>query len=147
LSAEDQQVGEEICWVCHPVRHRRKVALVLTLFLLVLFVGIHFSFHEWFLTGLSVVILGTSLSPFYLPTKYRMTEDRIFIRTVLGSRDKPWDLIRRWQADRHGVLLSPFDQPSRLDRFHGLNLRFDAPDRERVLGFIRRRFDRNDLEG
>jgi hypothetical protein len=65
----------------------------------------------------------------------------------LGSRDKPWDLIRRWQADRHGVLLSPFDQPSRLDRFHGLNLRFDAPDRERVLGFIRRRFDRNDLEG
>ena len=121
--------------------------MILTLFLLLLVVGIHASFMDGYLTGLSVLILLGSLAPFYFPTSYRMTEDGISIRTVTGSREKTWDLYRRWQADRYGVLLSPFDRPSRLDRFHGLNLRFDTLDRERVLDFIRRRFDTNDLEG
>ncbi len=141
-----EEGSSEIEWVCHPMRNRPRAAVILTLFLLFLFVGIQLSFKEALLTGLSVVILLGSLAPFYLPTKYRMTEDTISIRTVAGAREKPWDLYRRWQADRHGVLLSPFDRPSRLDRFHGLNLRFDSMDRERVLDFIRRRFDRNDLE-
>ena len=121
--------------------------MILTLFLILLFAGIYASFHDAFLTGLAVVILLGSLAPFYLPTSYRMSEDGISIRTVMGSREKSWDLFRRWQADRYGVLLSPFDRPSRLDRFHGLNLRYDTADRERVLDFIRRQIDRHDLEG
>ena len=147
MSAGEEEVPGEIEWVCHPMRQRPRAAVILTLFLLLLVTGVHASFLDPFLTGLSAVILGVSLAPFYLPTRYGMTEDGISIRTVTGSREKPWDQYRRWQADRHGVLLSPFDRPSRLDRFHGLNLRFDSMDRERVLDFIRRRFDRNDLEG
>jgi hypothetical protein len=147
VSAGEEEVPREIEWRCHPARRRPRVAVILSLFLLVLFAGIHASFHDWFLTGLAMLIMLGSLSPFYFPTSYRMTEDSVFIRTVMGSREKSLDRYRRWQADRHGVLLSPFDKPSRLDRFHGLNLRFDSMDRERVLDFIRHRFDRNDLEG
>ncbi len=121
--------------------------MILTLFLLLLLTGIYASFMDVFLTGLAVLILLGSLAPFYFPTSYRMTEDGISIRTATGSREKTWGLYRRYEADRYGVLLSPFDTPSRLDRFHGLNLRFDTLDRERVLDFIRQRFDRNDLEG
>lgn len=145
-SGEDEVPGE-IEWVCHPARRRPRAALILTLFLLLLLTGIYASFIDVYLTGLAALILLGSLAPFYFPTSYRMTEDGISIRTVTGSREKQWDLYRRFEADRYGVLLSPFDRPSRLDRFHGLNLRFDTMDRERVLDFIRRRFDRNDLEG
>ena len=140
------QPEDEIEWTCHPARHRPVALVGVTAFVLLLTLGIHLSFGDAFLTGLSMVILSISLSPFYLPTGYRMTQDRAFIRTVLGTRDKPLDLFRRWQVDRYGILLSPFDRPSRLDRFHGLNLRFDGPDRERVLDYIQRRFDKNDPE-
>ena len=147
MPPEETPVGracEEIAWTCHPARHRPAATIGVTAFVLLLTLGIHLSFGDTFLTGLSLVILGVSLSPFYLPTSFRMSQDRVYIRTVLGTRDKPLDLYRRSQIDRYGVLLSPFDRPSRLDRFHGLNLRFDGPDRERVLDYIQRRFDTND---
>jgi hypothetical protein len=94
-----------------------------------------------------VVVLTGSLAPYYLPTRYRMTEDSVSFRTFFGrGKEKPWDLFRRFQVDRHGALLSPFDNPSRLDRYHGLNLRFDEGDRERVLDYLTRRFSTNDRE-
>jgi len=147
LSSGEDEVPGEIEWVCHPAQRRPRAAVILTLFLLLLLAGIYASFMDVFLTGLAMLILLGSLAPFYFPTSYRMTEDGISIRTVTGSREKTWDRYRRYEADRYGVLLSPFDAPSRLDKFHGLNLRFDTLDRERVLDFIRQRFDRNDLEG
>ena len=143
-----QRVAEEVDWICHPLRRRPRTALVVTLFLALLFAGVHVSFRDGLLTVISVVILTGSLAPFYLPTHYRMTEDTVSIRTFLGGRkEKPWSLFRRYQADRHGALLSPFDRPSRLDKFHGLNLRFDAQDRERVLSYLERRFDSDEREG
>ncbi len=130
---------EAIEWVCHPVRHRPVTGALLTAFLVLLVAGIAAAFHDALMTALSAVVLAVSLSPFYLPTRYRMTQDTVSIRTPFGTREKPWDLYRRWQADRYGALLSPFDRPSRLDRLHGLNLRFDAPDRDRVLAYLERR--------
>ncbi|MHC4859198.1 MAG: hypothetical protein ACYTDY_03800 [Planctomycetota bacterium] len=148
MPSENGRVTEELSWVCHPARRRPTAAVVLTLFLAFLWVGVHLSFRDPLITGIAVVLLAVSLAPFYLPTRFRMTEDTVSIRTFLGAgKEKPWSLFRRYQADRHGVLLSPFDHPSRLDRFHGLNLRFDEQDRERVLGYLERRFTKDDREG
>ena len=138
---------DSIEWVCHPVRHRPVIAVLVSAFLILLVAGVHFAFRDLLSTALAGAILAFSLAPFYLPTGYRMSQDGVAIRTAFGAREKPWDLYRRWQADRHGVLLSPFDHPSRLDRFHGLNLRFDAPDRERVLGYLRNRLHGHDRQG
>jgi len=133
-----------IAWTSHPIRHRPLTGIVLSLFLLLVVVGIHASFHDGLMTGLAAIVLALSLTPFYLPTHYRLTQDDILIRTPFGSRKKSWDLFRRWEADRRGVLLSPFDRPSRLDRFHGSNLMIDAPDRDRVLDYLRQRLDGHD---
>ena len=135
---------EIVEWVCHPVRHRPVAAVLVTAFVGVLATGVYLGFGDLFLAFLTVAILGASLAPFYLPTRYRITQDGVTVKTPFGTRAKAWDLFRRWQADRHGVLLSPFDAPSRLDRFHGLNLRFDPPDRGRVLDHLRRRLPGHD---
>jgi hypothetical protein len=134
-------------WTCHPVRHRPVAAVLVTAFLVLLVLGIQLAFGDPFLTALGAAILAASLAPFYLPTRYRMSQDGVAIRTAFGAREKPWDLYRRWEADRHGVLISPFDHPSRLDRLHGLNLRFDPPDRDRVLVYLRNRLHGHDRQG
>jgi hypothetical protein len=136
--------AEELSWVCHPARRRPVAAALTTALLALLCVGVWCWFHDPFLTGLSALVLLFSLSPFYLPTRYLIAQDSVTIRATFGERKKSLDLYRRIQADRHGVLLSPFDRPSRLDRFHGLNLRFDAPDRDRVVGFFQRRFPKRE---
>jgi hypothetical protein len=136
-----------LCWTCHPARRRPVAAVVLTLFLLLVVAGVQFSFHEPVLTVFSAVVLGLSVAPFYLPAHGTMAKETITIRSVFGTTEKRWDLYRRYEADRHGVLLSPFDRRSRLDRFHGLNLRYDAPDRDRILDFVRRRIEENVREG
>jgi hypothetical protein len=131
---------ETIAWTCHPARQRPLAGLLAACVVALLLTGIWHWFHDLWLTGLGVLILGFSLSPFYLPTRYLIAQDSVTIRATLGERRKNLDLYRRFHADRYGALLSPFDRPSRLDRFHGLNLRFDAPDRERVIGYLKRRF-------
>jgi hypothetical protein len=131
---------ETLAWTCHPARRRPVAGLLAALVVALLIAGVWTWFHDPWLTALGVAFLGFSLSPFYLPTRYLIAQDSVTIRATFGERKKNLDLYRRFHADRHGALLSPFDRPSRLDRFHGLNLRFDAPDRERVLDYLRRRF-------
>jgi hypothetical protein len=130
---------ETIEWVCHPARARPRTCMLLSIFLVLLLAGIQWSGREAYLTAFAAVVLWCSLAPFYLPTHYRIAEDTVSIRTAFGGRKKTLSKFRRMQADPRGVLLSPYERPSRLDRFHGLNLRFDSPDRERVTAFIQGR--------
>jgi hypothetical protein len=131
---------ENLAWTCHPVRRRPIAGLLAALVVALLTAGVWTWFEDPWLTSLGVAILAFSLSPFYLPTRYLIAQDSVTIRATFGERKKNLDLYRRFHADRYGALLSPFDRPSRLDRFHGLNLRFDAPDRERVIDYLKRRF-------
>ena len=135
---------ETFDWTSHPVRERPTTGILVGGILIVLFVGAQLSFHDPVLTGICVVVLSLSVAPFYLPTRYRIADDKVSIRSTFGRKEKSLKLYRRLVADRYGALLSPFDRPSRLDRFHGLNLRFDSADRERVLEFLRRRIAPNE---
>jgi hypothetical protein len=125
-----------VSWTSHPARHRPATAILVALLLAGVLVGMQTSWGEWILTALAGLILGGAVAPFYLPTRYAMDDEQILCRTLTSSRKKPWARFRRAVADRHGVLLSPYDRPTRLDRYHGLNLRFDPPDRDRVLRFV-----------
>ena len=143
-SGDEMDPEAGIAWTSHPIRHRPWTGLGLTLFVFLLIIGVQASFHDPLMTVLSAIVLALSLTPFYLPTYYRLTQDDVSIRTPFRSRKKSWDIFRRWEADRRGVLISPFDSPSRLDRLHGLNLMIDAPDRDRVLDYLRQRLDGHD---
>ncbi|MEN8152143.1 MAG: hypothetical protein ABFS86_20165 [Planctomycetota bacterium] len=138
--------AEILEWTCHPVRHRPGTGVLVAALILLFTAGAQLSFGDRILTILSLVVLTLSVSPFYLPTRYRIADDKISIRSTFGRKEKSLKLFRRLAVDRRGVLLSPFDRPSRLDRFHGLNLRFDSADRERVLEFLERRLGADERE-
>jgi len=118
-----EENAQTLEWTSHPVRERPVSGVLVA--------------------GL---LLSLSVAPFYLPTRYRIADDKVSIRSTFGRKEKSLKLFRRLAADRYGVLLSPFDRPSRLDRFHGLNLRFDSADRERVLEFLGCRLAENERE-
>ena len=138
--------AETLSWQCQPVRERPVAGLLVGLLIIILCVGAQMSFKDPILTVLSVVVLTVSVAPFYLPTRYSIADDKVSIRGVFGRKEKSLKLYRRIAADHRGALLSPFDRPSRLDKFHGLNLRFDSADRERVLDYLGRRFTDHDRE-
>jgi hypothetical protein len=91
------------------------------------------------ITAIAAMILVLSVLPFYLPTHYRLTEDEIEVRGLVSKKTVPWSKYRSLYTDTRGALLTPFTRPSRLDRLVGLNLRFDAPDRERVVAAIKKK--------
>jgi hypothetical protein len=146
MDSSGETAPEAIEWTSHPARARPVAATVTTLFLVLLVAVVHYGFHDPLMTVFAVAVLALSLAPFYLPTSYAITEDTVTVRTPFSRKEKRLTLFRRLMFDRHGALLSPFDRPSRLDRFHGLNLRFDARDRDRVVRFLERRFARNDRQ-
>lgn len=89
-----------------------------------------------FLVALSVVIMLGSLSSFFLPTRYELDDDKVKIRYLLSMRERKWGMFRSYYVDKNGVLLSPFERPSRLENFRGLYIRFDN-NQDQVVDFVK----------
>jgi hypothetical protein len=132
---------EEVAWTCHPVKHRPLTGVVAGLFVVACVAGVQTWLEIPLITVIGAVILILSVLPFYVPTSYRLGAEEIEVRGLVSTKTAPWSKYRSFYPDPRGVLLTPFTRPSRLDRIVGLNLRFDAPDRDRVVDAIRTRFE------
>jgi len=109
------------------------IALLGTGVLLYIFAGLY-----WALFGL-LLLLG-SLSAFYTPTKYILTEKEITIKRPLYTLKRPWAEIKRYEADKNGIFLSPFSRPRRLENFRGIYLMVEG-NRDEVISFIEERIN------
>ncbi|HEX7400986.1 MAG TPA: hypothetical protein VF369_02295, partial [candidate division Zixibacteria bacterium] len=89
-----------------------------------------------FLVALSVVIMLGSLSSFFLPTRYELDDNKVRIRYLLSMRERKWEMFRSYYVDKNGVLLSPYDKPSRLENFRGLYIRFNH-NKDQVVDFVK----------
>ena len=87
---------------------------------------------------LSAILLPLSVSKYFVTMTFELDEAGIKTQTVFFKKQRPWSYYARYRADRTGVFLSPFSDPSRLDSFRGdyLYLSKDV-DRESVLVFIK----------
>lgn len=112
-------------WRSHPVKQGGK-RLWVVIGVFVLFpVGLTLLYGPFY-GVLALVILGGSLATYFLPTDYFFYTGGLE-SVFLGVRRRfTWDQFRSCYPDRHGVLLSPFPQPSRLENFRGIYLRFDG---------------------
>ena len=77
-----------------------------------------------------------SLAKFYFPTTYRLTNDKITIKTTTQTLHKDWSMYRSFYPDKKGILLSPFTQPSRLENFRGIYLMLEN-NHEQVTDYVR----------
>jgi hypothetical protein len=85
------------------------------------------------------------LAPAFLPTRYRLDQRGVASRMLLLWDRRDWAAFKRARvADAPGeprVRLSTLDRPGPLEPFRGMTLRLPGrdPDRDRLLGEVRRR--------
>ena len=133
---------EALEWTSFPAAENKLKAVLVGIFLAVLFTFIHLTFGTgWFLIAL--LLLGGSVAPYFAVTRYRMTEEEVTVFHFFFTVRKPWSAFRSYYVDRRGILLSPFTRPSRLENYRGLYVRF-GDRREAVLEFVKARFERTD---
>ncbi len=126
-----------ISWTSLPFRiGGKKNILAIAIPLAVWVVVLVFWGVWWFVVA--VVLIGGSILPYFLPTTYVLTEKGISVRSLFTRQNKRWDQYRSFSVDKHGVFLSPFDTPSRLENFRGIYLRFHR-NKEEVVTFVEKR--------
>jgi hypothetical protein len=72
------------------------------------------------------------LAPGLAPTHCRVDGEGVGRAGVLGWERRRWEQLRRARVGAGGLLVSPFERPSRLDRFRGLFL--PLPSRSGLAG-------------
>ncbi|HHZ89528.1 TPA: hypothetical protein EYN98_31810 [Candidatus Poribacteria bacterium] len=137
------QEPPQYVWVVHPLFDSPKKSVFLVSFLIFLLVGIQFLFGSLGITLLSIVFLFGSLRQYFLPFRYEVYNNQITVSSFLSKQDRAWNEFRSYYVDQHGILLSPFPKPSRLENFRGIYVRFGL-DRSMVLDLIQSKIEMDD---
>ena len=101
---------------------------------------VHLNFMEIYLTVLSLVFLVGSLSKFFFPVTYSFYDDYFEIRGLILPHRRPWSEFKRIVKFQDGVLLSPFLQPTRLDNYRSMFVRYKN-NQDSVLEFLSTRIN------
>ncbi len=134
--------GEVLAWSCHKAkRNPLLTAAVSALILAFSIIVFYATDRSSVFAGLTLVILFLSLSRFYLPIRYRLSDRRIMIKTMTQTLYKDWSVYRTCYPDKNGILLSPFIQASRLENFRGVYLLFND-NAQAVTAFVKLRLGR-----
>jgi hypothetical protein len=128
-------------WATHPVKKNTRISVIVILFLSVIWFLVYLTTLSLLLTILSVVIMLGSLSPFFLPTYYELDDKKVKVKFFFNTKEKEWNVFRSFYVDKNGILLSPFEKPSRLENFRGLYVRFNQ-NKDEVVDFVKSRVTR-----
>lgn len=127
-------------WVSQPCIENKRRTIFLLIFLVALFIGLYIWFELWGLI-IGLLLVGSSVYPYFAPTRYVMDEDDIIVRGLFMTKRKRWNEFKSFYPDKNGVLLSPFSAPSRLENFRGIYLRF-GKRRKEIIEFIQRKMSK-----
>lgn len=138
LSQTDEQESEGLVleWTAHPLRRKPLAAVLVTIFILATGFLVFITTQSKTFGTLALVVLFASLAKFYMPTRYRLTDKRLMVKSTTQTLFKNWSQYRSYYPDKNGVLLSPFLTPSRLENFRGLYLLFEQ-NRDEVIAFVK----------
>jgi len=135
---ENGRQEAQLTWISHPVREEPARTWIIVLFVALTAAAVWLYAFNGYWAALSAAVLLFAVREWFLPTRYLLDETGATRYFLVFRHHKPWREIKRLSPDRHGLLLSPFPEPSRLDAFRGLYLRFSG-NREAVLDFAERR--------
>jgi uncharacterized membrane protein YgaE (UPF0421/DUF939 family) len=136
---------EKLTWVCHPAKIKKTAAVLVLIFMHMMFVVIYLITESLIMVILAGLIFMGTLSTFFFPSRYEVSKDRVKVKYLVNKVEKEMNSFRSFYPDKNGVLLSPFLKPSRLENFRGLYLRYHR-NKEEVDAFIKRIFEEKALE-
>ncbi|MFH1690352.1 MAG: hypothetical protein ABIE42_08955, partial [Candidatus Eisenbacteria bacterium] len=90
-----------------------------------------------YFTVVAVLLVWGQVAGFFLPTRFSLTGKGVAVSGLVSRKEKGWGDFRSYYVDREGLLLSPFIERSRLERFRGVSLQFHG-NRDEVVAFVER---------
>lgn len=125
-------------WSVHPLREGgfRLLLFMLSVTVFPLLVGVAFESIIW-ASFAELFLLGT-LSAYWLPTRFRLTEQTAELQRWFWNRKKLYRDFGRIEKDPNGLFLAPFTKPSRLDGYRGMLL-LSPPEPDRLLEFLKQK--------
>lgn len=134
--AADDVDTDRLEWTTHPVQRRPLISAAVSMFIVVVTVGIYFSLDSVGFALLAMLVLFGSLAKFYFPTHYILDRQKITVKTTTQTLHKSWSLYRSSYPDKNGVFVSPFVDRSRLENFRGLYLMCEN-NRDEVAAYVK----------
>lgn len=125
VSPADDPARVLFTWHSHPARQGGR-RLAIALGALILIPLVLWPLYGPFFGVMAFAILGGSLFPFFLPTRYVLYAGGLESVFLGVHRRFVWNQFRSYYPDKFGVLLSPFAHPSRLENFRGIYLRYNG---------------------
>lgn len=139
MEHNQESEGDTLQWSVHPFRENLMKSLFLLIILALLFCAIYWGTDgDIFLTGLSMLIMSGTLSPYFFVTKYEM--DATSVRQKRGQmiNKKRWSDFRRYYIGKTHITLSPFTYTTRLESFRSMTLLVNSQNRDRIEAFVRK---------
>lgn len=125
-----------LSWVVLPVCDNWRRSALLIAFLIMLIVVVYFASQSIYLTLLSVFFLVGALYKYFVPFRYQFDNQKVTIQSFRYRFEQDWTNFHSFYIDRNGILLSPFAQPSRLENFRGVYVRF-GNNKGAVINFVK----------
>ena len=128
---------ESLSWTSWPMLRSPVRAVLAVAFIAVMAWFIQSLFSTTYFTVVAVILVWGQVAGFFLPTRFALTGDGVSVRGLVSRREKGWSEFRSHYVDREGLLLSPFLERSRLERFRGVSIQFHG-NRDEVVAFVER---------
>ncbi len=122
--AEAGAEGAALSWTVQPWRKSPALGVAVALLILAVSFAVRVVFESNGWALLALVLLSLSVARYYAPTTYVLGAKGVRMEGPFGTVEREWAAFRAWFADRDGVLLSPFSQPTRLAFTRGIFLPF-----------------------
>lgn len=130
-------------WVSFPFVDRPRTSTLLVVFLIFLSVLLRYFIEHAMLLPIgwywiSMMLIFASISSYFIPSRYTFFENRIVAKYLFFKVERPYKDFGCFYSDKHGVMLSTFKTPRRLDPFRGMSVRYSKTqlEKEELLNFL-----------
>ncbi|MEA3500625.1 MAG: hypothetical protein U9R41_06400 [Candidatus Marinimicrobia bacterium] len=81
------------------------------------------------------------LLPYYFPTKFILTDQKVIVQNGPFTKEHKWEYFRRFDYDKKMLKLYTSLSASRLDNYRALNLIFDN-NRDQIIEIVKRKIEK-----
>lgn len=90
----------------------------------------------WF--WVSMILILMSIWSYFIPSRYIFHERKVIAWYLFFKVERPYTDFGCFYSDKHGVMLSTFKTPRRLDPFRGMSIRYSKNqiEKQELLDFL-----------
>jgi hypothetical protein len=130
-----ESIKNELSWRSWPIVDRPRTLLIVLPIFVATPAAVYVFTTEIVWIFIAALILTLGLREYFFPMRYTINEQGVCVHHYLWKRLRPWNEVRRVVKSQHGVFLSPFPGPSRLESYRGIYLRY-ANNQKEVLEIL-----------